>query len=119
MAVGIDKSVKYVKSSIADMIDTASHYAISARDLFEDNNIFDSFEGGKMRGSIDLSMADDARMDRLEQALDLITDLVGRPISLNINGREFAYAAADDMSSYQKAQEFTYKRMKMCIRDSP
>lgn len=57
-------------------------------------------------------MADDARMDRLEQALDLITDLVGRPISLIINGREFAYAAADDMSSYQKAQEFTYKRMR-------
>ena len=112
LAVGIDKSVKYVKSSIADMIDTASRYAISARDLFEDNNIFDSFDGGKMRGSIDLSLADDARMDRLEQALDLITDLVGRPISLNINGREFAYAAADDMSSYQKAQEFTYKRMR-------
>ena len=30
LAVGIDKSVKFVKSSIADMIDTASRYAISA-----------------------------------------------------------------------------------------
>ena len=112
MAVGIDRSVKYVKSSIENMVDTASRYAISARDLFEDNNIFDSFGFGKMRGSVDLSLKDDDRMDRLEQALDLITDLVGRPISLNINGREFAYATADDISGYQRSQEFTYKRLR-------
>jgi hypothetical protein len=112
MAVGIDRSVKYVKSSIENMVDTASRYAISARDLFEDNNIFDSFGFGKMRGSVDLSLKDDDRMDRLEQALDLITDLVGRPISLNINGREFAYATGDDLVSYQNEKDFSYKRMR-------
>ena len=112
MAVGIDNSVKYVRDSIENMVDVASGYAIDARELFRNNDLFDGFGGGLIRGSVDLAVRDDSRMDRLEQALDLITDLVGRPISLNINGREFAYATGDDLVSYQNEKDFSYKRMR-------
>lgn len=112
MAVGIDRSVKFVKDSIKEMIDVASEYAIDSRDLFEDNDLFDGFGGGLIRGSVDLSVRDDSRMDRLEQAMDIITELIGRPISLSVDGREFAYATGDDLTSYQKDKDFTYKRMR-------
>ena len=112
MAVGIDNSVKYVRDSIENMVDVASGYAIDARELFKDNDLFDGFGGGLIRGSVDLAVRDDSRMDRLEQAMDVITGLIERPLSLNIDGREFAYATGDDLVSYQNEKDFSYKRMR-------
>lgn len=103
MAVGIEKSTKYVTGAIDDLVDEASQIDLRLDDLF-DNRLNYRANLGEIKGDIThqlVNRREERKFDALSEALEVIQASLERDTVLNINGQEFARATGRDMTLYQ------------------
>ena len=102
VAVGIEKSTKYVNKAMNSMFDGINDFSLQVGDLMSDNLAY-SFEAGRATSSVDVTYRreDSEQLGVIREALSTIKDMVARDVVLEIDGREFARTTGDDMTEYQ------------------
>ncbi len=103
MAVGIEKSAKFVTKAIDDLVEEASEIDLRLDDLF-DNRLSYRANLGEIKGDIThqlVNRREERHFDALSEALDTIQASLGREVVFNINGQEFARVTGRDIASYQ------------------
>ncbi|RCW16794.1 hypothetical protein CAC02_06800 [Streptococcus gallolyticus] len=106
VAVGIERSQKYVDSAMDSMFDRIDNFNAQVSDMMSSKAIYD-FDGGRFSNDIEITYRnqDDAKLDTIREALDTIKSIASRDTVLNINGQEFARATGDDISDYQSRKQ--------------
>ena len=106
VAVGIERSQKYVDSAMDSMFDRIDNFNTQVSDMMSSKAVYD-FDGGRFSNDIEITYRnqDDAKLDTIREALDTIKSIVSRDTVLNIDGREFARATGDDISDYQSRKQ--------------
>lgn len=102
VAVGIDKSTKYVNKAMNSMFDGINEFSLQVRDLLSDNLAY-SFEVGRATSSVDVTYRreDSDQLGIIREALSTIKEIAARDVVLEIDGQEFARTTGDDMTEYQ------------------
>ncbi|MBF0788181.1 tail tape measure protein [Streptococcus sp. 19428wC2_LYSM12] len=105
VAVGIDKSQKFVDRAMASMFDGIDDFNTQVGDLMAGNLAY-SFDVGRHSRSVEVTYRrqDDEQMGVIREALATIKDLVSRDTVLEIDSREFARATGQSLSEYQNEQ---------------
>lgn len=106
VAVGIERSQKYVDSAMDSMFDRIDNFNAQVSDMMSGKAVYD-FDGGRFSNDIEITYRnqDDAKLDTIREALDTIKSIASRDTVLNIDGREFARATGDDISNYQSRKQ--------------
>lgn len=106
MAVGIEKSQKFVDRAMTSMFDGIDNFNTQVSDLMGGNFAY-SFDAGRHSGSVEVTYRrqDDEQMGVIKEALATIKDLVSRDTVLEIDSREFARATGQSLSEYQNDQQ--------------
>lgn len=106
VAVGIDKSQKFVDRAMTSMFDGIDNFNTQVSDLMGGNFAY-SFDAGRHSGSVEVTYRrqDDEQMGVIKEALATIKDLVSRDTVLEIDSREFARATGQSLSEYQNDQQ--------------
>ena len=106
VAVGIERSQKYVDSAMDSMFDRIDNFNAQVSDMMSSKAVYD-FDGGRFSNDIEITYRnqDDAKLDTIREALDTIKSIASRDTVLNIDGREFARATGDDISDYQSRKQ--------------
>lgn len=106
VAVGIERSQKYVDSAMDSMFDRIDNFNAQVSDMMSGKAIY-GFDSGRFSNDIEITYRnqDDAKLDTIREALDTIKTIASRDNVLNIDGREFARATGDDISNYQSRKQ--------------
>lgn len=106
VAVGIERSQKYVDSAMDSMFDRIDNFNAQVLDMMSSKVVY-GFDGGRFSNDIEITYRnqDDAKLDTIREALDTIKSIASRDTVLNIDGREFARATGDDISDYQSRKQ--------------
>ena len=106
VAVGIERSQKYVDSAMDSMFDRIDNFNAQVSDMMSSKAVY-GFDGGRFSNDIEITYRnqDDAKLDTIREALDTIKTIASRDTVLNIDGREFARATGDDISDYQSRKQ--------------
>lgn len=106
VAVGIEKSTKYVNKAMDSMFDGIDRFNMQVSDMMGDNLAY-SFDAGNSSSSVEVTYRrqDTEEMGVIKEALSTIKELVGRDFVFNVNGQEFARATGDDMTAYQNDKQ--------------
>lgn len=106
VAVGIERSQKYVDNAMDSMFDSIDNFNAQVSDMMSGKAVYD-FDGGRFSNDIEITYRnqDDAKLDTIREALDTIKSIASRDTVLNIDGREFARATGDDISDYQSRKQ--------------
>ena len=106
VAVGIERSQKYVDNAMDSMFDSIDNFNAQVSDMMSSKAVYD-FDGGRFSNDIEITYRnqDDAKLDTIREALDTIKSIASRDTILNIDGREFARATGDDISDYQSRKQ--------------
>ncbi|SCA90016.1 Phage tail length tape-measure protein [Streptococcus macedonicus] len=106
VAVGIERSQKYVDNAMDSMFDKIDNFNAQVSDMMSSKAVYD-FDGGRFSNDIEITYRnqDDAKLDTIREALDTIKTMASRDTVLNIDGREFARATGDDISDYQSRKQ--------------
>jgi phage-related protein len=101
VAVGIERSQKYVDNAMDSMFDNIDNFNAQVSDMMSSKAVYD-FDGGRFSNDIEITYRnqDDAKLDTIREALDTIKSIASRDTVLNVNGREFARATGDDINGY-------------------
>lgn len=102
VAVGIDKSQKFVDRAMVSMFDGINSFNNQVNDLMGSGLVY-SFDAGRHSGSVEVvyRKQDDGQLGIIKEALSTIKDLVSRDVVLEIDGSEFARTTGDQMTEYQ------------------
>ena len=104
IAVGIDRSQKYVNAALENLYDVKSNFDYS--DLLDDGLKQHGYTAN-LNGSLTLeSKQSDQKLDIIKDALNTIKQSLGREVVLNVNGQEFARLTGDDFSRYQSDRDY-------------
>lgn len=104
IAVGIDRSQKYVNEALENLYDVKSKFDYS--DLLDDGLKQHGYTAN-LNGSLTLeSKQSDQKLDIIKDALNTIKQSLDREVVLNVNGQEFARLTGDDFSSYQSDRDY-------------
>lgn len=106
VAVGIERSQKYVDNAMDSMFDRIDNFNAQVSDMMSSKAVY-GFDGGRFSNDIEITYRnqDDAKLDTIREALDTIKTIASRDNVLNIDGREFARATGDDISNYQSRKQ--------------
>ena len=106
VAVGIERSQKYVDNAMDSMFDNIDNFNAQVSDMISSKVVYD-FDGGRFSNDIEITYRnqDDAKLDTIREALDTIKTMASRDAVFNINGREFARATGNDISNYQNNKQ--------------
>jgi phage-related protein len=106
VAVGIEKSTKYVNMAMDNMFDGIDRFNMQVSDMMGENLAY-SFDAGNSSSSVEVTYRrqDTEEMGVIKEALSTIKELVGRDFVFNVNGHEFARATGDDMTAYQNDKQ--------------
>lgn len=113
VAVGIERSQKYVDNAMDSMFDSIDNFNAQVSDMMSSKAVYD-FDGGRFSNDIEITYRnqDDAKLDTIREALDTIKTMASRDAVFNINGREFARATGNDISNYQSNEQRIKNRMR-------
>ena len=113
VAVGIERSQKYVDSAMDSMFDRIDNFNAQVSDMMSSKAVY-GFDGGRFSNDIEITYRnqDDAKMDTIREALDTIKTMASRDAVFNVNGREFARATGNDISNYQNNEQRIKNRMR-------
>lgn len=104
IAVGIDRSQKYVNAALENLYDVKSNFDYS--DLLDDGLKQHGYTAN-LNGSLTLeSKQSDQKLDIIKDALNTIKQSLDREVVLNVNGQEFARLTGDDFSRYQSDRDY-------------
>lgn len=104
IAVGIDRSQKYVNEALENLYDVKSKFDYS--DLLDDGLKQHGYTAN-LNGSLTLeSKQSDQKLDIIKDALNTIKQSLDREVVLNVNGQEFARLTGDDFSRYQSDRDY-------------
>ncbi len=104
IAVGIDRSQKYVNEALENLYDVKGKFDYS--DLLDDGLKQHGYTAN-LNGSLTLeSKQSDQKMDIIKDALNTIKQSLDREVVLNVNGQEFARLTGDDFSRYQSDRDY-------------
>lgn len=104
IAVGIDRSQKYVNEALENLYDVKGKFDYS--DLLDDGLKQHGYTAS-LNGSLSLeSKQSDKKMDIIKDALNTIKQSLDREVVLNVNGQEFARLTGDDFSRYQSDRDY-------------
>ena len=104
IAVGIDRSQKYVNEALENLYDVKGKFDYS--DLLGDGLKQHGYTTN-LNGSLTLeSKQSDKKMDIIKDALNTIKQSLDREVVLNVNGQEFARLTGDDFSRYQSDRDY-------------
>ena len=104
IAVGIDRSQKYVNEALENLYDVKSNFDYS--DLLDDGLKQHGYTAN-LNGSLTLeSKRSDQKLDIIKDALNTIKQSLDREVVLNVNGQEFARLTGDDFSRYQSGRDY-------------
>lgn len=106
VAVGIERSQKYVDNAMGSMFDKIDNFNAQVSDMMSSKAVY-GFDGGRFSNDIEITYRnqDDAKLDTIREALDTIKTMASRDAVFNINGREFARATGNDISNYQNNKQ--------------
>lgn len=102
VAVGIDKSTKYVNRAMDSMFDGIDRFNGQVSDMMGGNLAY-SFDTGRYSSSVEVTYRrhDAEEMGVIKEALHTIKDLVSRDVVLNVDSQEVARTTGDAMTDYQ------------------
>lgn len=104
IAVGIDRSRKYVNEALENLYDVKGKFDYS--DLLDDGLKQHGYTAN-LSGSLTLeSKQSDQKLDIIKDALNTIKQSMDREVVLNVNGQEFARLTGDDFSRYQSDRDY-------------
>nr|DAR69251.1 MAG TPA: tail tape measure [Caudoviricetes sp.] len=104
IAVGIDRSQKYVNEALENLYDVKSKFDYS--DLLDDGLKQHGYTAN-LNGSLTLeNKQSDQKLDIIKDALNTIKQSLDREVVLNVNGQEFARLTGDDFSRYQSDRDY-------------
>lgn len=104
IAVGIDRSQKYVNEALENLYDVKGKFDYS--DLLDDGLKQHGYTAN-LNGSLTLeNKQSDQKMDIIKDALNTIKQSLDREVVLNVNGQEFARLTGDDFSRYQSDRDY-------------
>lgn len=104
IAVGIDRSQKYVIEALENLYDVKGKFDYS--DLLDDGLKQHGYTAN-LNGSLTLeSKQSDKKLDIIKDALNTIKQSLDREVVLNVNGQEFARLTGDDFSRYQSDRDY-------------
>ena len=104
IAVGIDRSQKYVNEALENLYDVKSKFDYS--DLLDDG-LKQLGYTTILFGSLTLdNKQSDQKLDIIKDALSTIKQSLDRDVVLNVNGQEFARLTGDDISRYQDDRDY-------------
>lgn len=104
IAVGIDRSQKYVNEALENLYDVKGKFDYS--DLLGDGLKQHGYTTN-LNGSLTLeSKQSDQKLDIIKDALNAIKQSLDREVVLNVNGQEFARLTGDDFSRYQSDRDY-------------
>lgn len=104
IAVGIDRSQKYVNEALENLYDVKGKFDYS--DLLDDGLKQHGYTAN-LNGSLTLeSKQSDQKLDIIKDALNTIKQSLDREVVLNVNGQEFARLTGDDFSRYQSDRDY-------------
>lgn len=106
VAVGIERSQKYVDNAMDSMFDRIDNFNAQVSDMMSSKAVY-GFDGGRFSNDIEITYRnqDDAKLDTIREAIDTIKAMASRDAVFNINGREFARATGNDISNYQNNKQ--------------
>ena len=106
VAVGIERSQKYVDNAMDSMFDKIDNFNAQVSDMMSSKAVY-GFDGGRFSNDIEITYRnqDDAKLDTIREALGTIKAMASRDTVLNVDGREFARATGDDISNYQNNKQ--------------
>ncbi|WP_205289496.1 hypothetical protein, partial [Parabacteroides merdae] len=112
VAVGIEKSTKYVNKAMDSMFDGIDRFNMQVSDMIGDNLAY-SFDAGNSSSSVEVTYRrqDTEEMGVIKEALSTIKELVGRDFVFNVNGQEFARATGDAINEYTTQKQTAIKRL--------
>lgn len=104
IAVGIDRSQKYVNKALENLYDAKGKFDYS--DLLDDGLKQHGYTAN-LNGSLTLeNKQSDQKLDIIKDALNTIKQSLDREVVLNVNGQEFARLTGDDFSRYQSDRDY-------------
>lgn len=104
IAVGIDRSQKFVNEALGNLYDVTGKFDYS--DLLDDGLKQHGYTAN-LNGSLTLeSKQSDQKLDIIKDALNTIKQSLDREVVLNVNGQEFARLTGDDFSRYQSDRDY-------------
>jgi tape measure domain-containing protein len=104
IAVGIDRSQKYVNEALENLYDVKGKFDYS--DLLDDGLKQHGYTAN-LNGSLTLeNKQSDQKLDIIKDALNTIKQSLDREVVLNVNGQEFARLTGDDFSRYQSDRDY-------------
>lgn len=104
IAVGIDRSQKFVNEALENLYDVTGKFDYSS---LLDDSLRSQGYSASLNGSLSLeSKQEDRKLDIIKDALNTIKQSLDREVVLNVNGQEFARLTGDDFSRYQSDREY-------------
>ena len=104
IAVGINRSQKYVNEALENLYDVKGKFDYS--DLLDDGLKQHGYTAN-LNGSLTLeNKQSDQKLDIIKDALNTIKQSLDREVVLNVNGQEFARLTGDDFSRYQSDRDY-------------
>ena len=104
IAVGIDRSQKYVIEALENLYDVKGKFDYS--DLLDDGLKQHGY-AANLNSSLTLeSKQSDQKLDIIKDAMNTIKQSLDREVVLNVNGQEFARLTGDDFSRYQSDRDY-------------
>ena len=104
IAVGIDRSQKFVNEALENLYDVTGKFDYSS---LLDDSLRSKGYSASLNGSLSLeSKQEDRKLDIIKDALNTIKQSLDREVVLNVNGQEFARLTGDDFSRYQSDREY-------------
>lgn len=104
IAVGIDRSQKYVYEALENLYDVKGKFDYS--DLLDDGLKQHGY-AANLNSSLTLeSKQSDQKLDIIKDAMNTIKQSLDREVVLNVNGQEFARLTGDDFSRYQSDRDY-------------
>lgn len=104
IAVGIDRSQKFVNEALGNLYDVTGKFDYSS---LLDDSLRSQGYSASLNGSLSLeSKQEDRKLDIIKDALNTIKQSLDREVVLNVNGQEFARLTGDDFSRYQSDREY-------------
>ena len=106
VAVGIERSQKYVDEAMNGMFDTINSFDFASTGLFDSNLALDM---GAVSANISTDSTNQNRL--MTKLIDTMQDVANRDLVLNVNDREIARAAGDAINEYTTQKQTAIKRL--------
>lgn len=106
VAVGIDRSTKFVAKSMDNMFDGIEQFSVQVSDMMSDNLAY-SFDTGRYSSSVEMTYRkqDSEQAGIIKESLAIIKELASRDTVIKVNSREFARVTGDDITDYQNGRQ--------------